>query len=269
MLPWDNHVHTKLCKHADGEAHAYAAAAVERGLRGLTFADHAPSPDDSYDPGNRMCMHEFADYATTVAQLRQEYPDRVRFGIEADYYEGCEQFLRDWLPAQGFDVVLGSVHYIGDWAFDNPAARKGWDRIKRIDAWSRYFDLVARMARTRMYDVAAHLDLPKKFEHRIPDADIRRLAAPALDEIAAAGMSIEVNTGGLRRPVREIYPSTMLLELARERDIPVCFGSDAHTAADVGADFGKALDCVRGIGYTETACYEKRERQMVALPAGC
>jgi hypothetical protein len=35
---------------------------------------------------------------------------------------------------------------------------------------------------------------------------------------------------------------------------------------DVGIDFDKALDLVRGVGYTTTVRFEKRRRTIVPLP---
>jgi histidinol-phosphatase (PHP family) len=85
-----------------------------------------------------------------------------------------------------------------------------------------------------------------------------------LDRIAAAGMAVELNTGGLRKPVAEIYPSPLLLSLIRERDIRICFGSDAHEPGQVGMDFDKALMLAREIGYTEFVRF--RNRKMISTP---
>ena len=53
------------------------------------------------------------------------------------------------------------------------------------------------------------------------------------------------------KPVAEIYPSASIVSLAQERDIPICFGSDAHSPLEVGRDFPAALQLARDSGYTE------------------
>ena len=53
----------------------------------------------------------------------------ILFGIEADYYSGCEDFLKPWLKEQDFDIVIGSVHFIREWGFDNPAEIRIWDAV--------------------------------------------------------------------------------------------------------------------------------------------
>jgi histidinol-phosphatase (PHP family) len=132
--------------------------------------------------------------------------------------------------------------------------------------WREYFALLGRLVGTRLYDVVGHFDLPKKFGHRISDRDLCELAPPVLDRVAAAGMAIEINTSGLRRPVGEVYPSAAILAMARERDLPIVFGSDAHEPEHVGADFEQAVATARAAGYTHVLTWRARRSEAVPLP---
>lgn len=264
MMP-DYHLHTSLCKHARGMPLAYRAAARERSIPEICFTDHCPTPD-GYDPDHRMSMDRFSDYRQAVFELRDgEKPD-VLFGIEADYYEGCEPFLREWLPSQSFDFVLGSVHFIDHWGFDNPEHRHVWDSVDIQETWREYFALIGRLAESGLFDAVGHLDLPKKFGFRPSERDLAEMARPAMDKIAKSGMGLEINASGLRKPVGEIYPSEPLLTLARERDIPICFGSDAHSPGEVGDGFEAALDMARQAGYTHSFRILQRKKFLVPLP---
>jgi histidinol-phosphatase (PHP family) len=273
MLP-DYHIHTKLCKHAEGEVSAFRARAADLGLPEICFTDHVPNPD-GYDPVNRMRLDQFDLYRTMIADLARP-PEAgqppVLFGVEADYYDGCERFLQDWLPRQEFDLVLGSVHYIANWGFDNPDERHVWDSVDVTNTWAAYFAIIgkladSRLAGRRLADVVGHLDLPKKFGHRPSDRDLKEMAQPVLDRVAEAGMAIEINSSGLRRPVHEIYPSALLLSLAKERDIPICFGSDAHRPEEVGWQFDASLALARSVGYTHAVRFRRRRPSPYALPA--
>jgi len=264
MLP-DYHLHTSLCKHAEGSPREYRNAARARGISEICFTDHCPAPD-GYDPEHRMSIHDFPEYRRSILELQGRDDPLVLFGIEADYYDGCERFLEDWLPFQSFDLVLGSVHYIDNWGFDNPDDRHVWDSVDINDTWRGYFRLIERLADSRLFDTVGHLDIPKKFNHRPSDRALREMAAPALDRVAEAGMGIEINASGLRKPVGEIYPSETLLSLARDRDIPICFGSDAHRPSDVGADLDAALDLARSVGYTHAFRIRQRKKRLVPLP---
>jgi histidinol-phosphatase (PHP family) len=213
-------------------------------------------------------MEDFSDYRAMIRDLQDGQAPEVLFGIEADYYDGCERFLERWLPAQGFDFVLGAVHFIDAWGFDNPEDRHVWDSVDLRDTWRSYFGLIERLAASGLFDAVAHLDLPKKFGHRPSERELTEMAAPAMDRIARAGMGIEVNAAGLRKPVGEVYPSALLLSLAREREIPICFGSDAHRPEEVGGGLDAALALALQAGYTHAFRIRARQKVLVPLP-GC
>jgi histidinol-phosphatase (PHP family) len=261
----DYHMHTPLCKHAGGLPAQYLARAEELGLTEICLTDHCPAPD-GYDPANRMEIESFPEYQAIYSDIREAAKIPVLFGIEADYYRGNDGFLERWLPEQGFDYVLGSVHYVANWGIDNPAEINTWKTANVDDAWNEYFILVRELAETTLYDSVAHIDLPKKFAFRPKEALIPDIVAPALDSIAEADMAIEINTSGRRRTVHEIYPSPQILSMAKERDIPILFGSDAHRPQDVGADFVRAIELAKSAGYTEYVTYRQRERTVLPIP---
>ena len=110
-----------------------------------------------------------------------------------------------------------------------------------------------------MYDTLAHPDLVKKFGH-VPKEDLGPMFQDALACVKEYGLAIEVNTAGLRKKCREIYPSRRLLEIAFDLGIPVVTGSDAHAPSEVGAGFDEAAALLRGAGYREVSRFEKRRR---------
>ncbi len=262
----DYHMHTTLCKHAEGTVQEYAEMAALKKLTEICFTDHCPAPG-GYDPVNRMLLSQFSEYTQMIRSVQASVKLPVLFGIEADFYPDCERFLSDWLPAQNFDFVLGSVHYIKDWAFDDPRMISIWRSANVEQAWREYFKLVAELAETGMYDSLSHPDLPKKFGYRPSDTVISEIVQPALDAIAKAGMCIEINSSGLRRTVKEIYPSPGILSLARERNIPITFGSDAHSPNEVAHAFDLSITLAKEAGYTQFARYKNRKRTLHPLPA--
>jgi len=260
-------MHTTLCKHATGEIGEYVQAARKKGLKEICFTDHIPAPD-GYDADHRMEITLFPSYRDTIIKLRRNSRNpAILFGIEADYYNGCEKFLKKWLVEQDFDLVLGSIHYIRYWGFDNPDERTVWDSVDVPETWREYFDLLRKLADSRFYDVVGHLDIPKKFGYRPDNSLLKDMVAPALDAISKAGMAIELNTSGLRKTVKEIYPSLAILKMANERGIPICFGSDAHRPEEVGYAFDKALKLAKEAGYTQYVRFKHRKQFPTKLPS--
>ncbi|HPA77233.1 MAG TPA: histidinol-phosphatase HisJ family protein [Kiritimatiellia bacterium] len=264
-LPPDYHTHTELCRHAEGRPGDYFRAAAARGLPAVACTDHSPAPD-GFDPEHRMTTDEFEVYEQWFREEQDRHALPCLFGIEADWYPGCELYMTEWLAAQDFDLVIGSVHYLDYWAFFHSSIGQLWEREDVGQVWRQYFELIRGLAASGMYDIIGHIDLPKKFGHRPPDGEFREIVLPVLDAIAGAGTAIEINTSGFFHPVAEAYPSAQILHWARERDIPITFGSDSHKPKRVGNRFEDALALAKEAGYAHSLQFSKRRKTLCPLP---
>lgn len=263
-LPPDYHMHTPLCKHAEGDPLEYARAAAAAGVPQIAITDHGPT-DDGFGIDHRMELAQFGDYLDMVGRAKRDSPVPILLGIEADYYRGCVRFLAPFLERHPFDIVLGSVHFLNYWG--HPTEPRGLaDGFDPLETWRLYFQRIGELADTRLYDVVAHLDLPKRFLPTPPIEKLKQFALPALDRIAAAGMAIEINTSGARHLAGEMYPSLALLSWARERGIGLTFGSDAHLPIRVGEGFLAAVSLARTAGFTTSRIYERRRFREIPLP---
>ena len=262
----DYHIHTNLCGHAIGEMADYVKEAISSDLEEIGFNDHLPLNGDSGKEQNlSMAFDELPHYVSEVMNLRKSYPEiRIKLGIEADFTPGTESYTRELLTRYDFDYVMGSVHYIGEWAFDHPGERKEWDSRDVDSVYKEYFELLRKSARTSLFDIIGHCDLVKKFGNR-PVGEISRDLDDTAKVFKECGVAIEINTSGLRKPVSEIYPSCEILQVYRKYDVPIVFGSDAHTPDDVGRDFDKAVSLARQAGYQEFVTFENRNMKYQKL----
>lgn len=261
----DYHLHTPLCGHAIGRPEEYVQRAVGLELLEVGFSCHSPMPP-GYDPANRMRPERFPDYLEIVRRCRENFPGfPVKLGLEADFHPGTEDYVRSVLTMAEFDYVIGSVHYLGSWGFDNPDQAAGFGTRDLYEIYSDYYRALAGLARSGLCDIVGHPDLIKKFGHR-PPRDTAGLETRALEEVARAGLALEVNTSGLRRPVTEIYPSLRILRTAREMGIGIVFGSDAHEPGHVGYAFDRAAALARQAGYTRFRRYSRRRYEELPLP---
>ncbi len=260
----DIHMHTHLCRHAKGEPVDSARRAVELGLAEIGISEHCPMPS-RFDQ-LRMQEKDFGRYLEMVEAARRAFPNlRILLGVEAEYIAGQEDEIRRFLGRANWDYVIGSVHYIGDWNFDAPEAVAVWKKADLLEQWRLYFELWKKAAATGLYDTLGHPDLVKKFGF-VPRTPCEDLFRDALAEVARRGLAIEINTAGLRKPVKEIYPSATFLRIAREMNIPITLGSDAHAPGEVGMNFREAVALARACGYTEFARFSKRQRTLHPLP---
>jgi histidinol-phosphatase (PHP family) len=214
----------------------------------------------------RMEWEEFPRYLEMVAEAQAEYPNLpIRLGLEVDYLENGEKWIEELASKADFDYLIGSVHYIAPgWDVDNPKYISRFTEGSVEDIWRIYWRLYEKAIRSRLFDFVGHPDLPKKFGHR-PPGDLRHYYEPVIQALVDTGIAFEINTAGLRKDVKEMYPARPFLEMARAAGVPLLINSDAHAPGEVGADFDKATALARDVGYTETLRFEKRRPIRVPL----
>jgi len=261
----DYHVHTAWCGHATGTPREYVDAAVAAGLGEIGFAVHVPVTIPIKEKIN-LNREQFALYLDEAPRLRDEYAGRiaVRIAGEFDYIPGQEAEIEEFATAFPYDYLLGAVHFLGNWNVDNPRSVNRWETADVAAVYRRYYELLAEAARSGTFDIVSHFDLVKKFGYR-PDEDVTDAETAAADAVAEAGMTVEINTAGWRKPVGEQYPSAKILRLLRERNIPLCLGSDAHAPDQVGHRFDEAAALARSLGWTALAHYRRRERTLAPV----
>lgn len=216
------------------------------------------------------CTESLESYLRLVEEARRAGL-AVKLGLEWDFLPGYEAELERVLRAYPWDYAIGSVHWIPPrasggawWGFDNPDWDAEWRRRDALEVYREYFRLIEAAARTGFFDWIGHADVIKVFGHR-PAADITDLYESAARAFAAAGVCVEINTAGWRKPVGEIYPAPAFLEACRRAGVPTLINSDAHAPDDVGRDFDRAVGVARAAGYAEAATFAGRARAMRPL----
>jgi histidinol-phosphatase (PHP family) len=259
-MPADYHSHTPLCLHACGEPEAFVDAALAAGITEYGISDHAPQRPEPFDDW-RMLEAQLPEYFDWVARARAHADGRIpiRVGLECDWLPGCESWIEDLASRHEWDYLIGSVHYLGSWDFDNPKWLGRWAQEDIAGVWSHYWKTYAAMAESGLFDILGHPDLIKKFAH-VPAGELGHYYEPAIDAIAASGATIELNTAGWHKPCGEAYPAPGFLELACSAGIPLVISSDSHAPGEIGRDFDKAVAVARAAGYRETQLFERRRR---------
>jgi histidinol-phosphatase (PHP family) len=256
-------MHTPLCRHAVGEPTEYAAQAVAAGLSEIGFTDHSPMKRDDFDNW-RMRFDQLGEYVEKVRKAQREHPQLIiRLGLEVDFIPGHEDWIRELAALHPWDYFIGSVHYVSDsWDVDNPEKLSNWRGRDPYEVWSIYFERLTKAAESKLFEIMGHADLPKKFCF-YPQQDCRALFERFLDAAKKADVAVELNTAGLRKECKEIYPSPAILRLAHSKGVPIAFGSDAHRPDEVGMDLTQAVELARSVGYSQRCRFVQRQRDFV------
>jgi HisJ family histidinol phosphate phosphatase len=258
---YDNHMHTPLCKHAEGEPEEYAEMALQRGLKGIVMTCHSPMPDNFW-PEVRMAPEEFPQYVEMVERAAKVYAGKldVRLGMETDYFPGMEWWAEKLNEQANFNHVLGSVHFF------SPEYKSKFWKGDVLEFYKTYFNHVADSAETGLFDTLAHPDLVKNFYPEHYDLEkLQDTIEAVLDRIAKTGVAMELNTSGVHKKYPELNPGPKLLSLMKARNIPVVLGSDSHSPRRVSADFSYAMDILEEAGYGKVSYFLNRKRFDVNL----
>jgi histidinol-phosphatase (PHP family) len=271
-MPADYHMHTPLCRHATGEPTELAAQAVRLGLPEIGFSDHNPMPQDGFDAW-RMNLSELDRYIANVQQARRDHPGLViKLALEVDFLPGYEDWVPDLASRFHWDYLIGSVHYLSPpWAIDDPSRLSEWKQRDPLSVWTDYCHRLTQAVESGLFDIIGHADLCKKFcffpnqPGRFAAGDYSELFVPFLQAASRRGVAMELNTAGLRKDCKEIYPSPAIVRRAAQLGVPITFGSDAHAPEEVGLNLAEAVQLARSAGYTECCRFTGRKREMVSI----
>ena len=258
---------------SDGRASigAMIAGAAAAGLAEFGLSDHfalTPYTDTnahewSMPTNGRMLQNCLAELRSGAATA----PLPVRLGVEADFFPETWPQAQALLHSLDLDYVIASVHYVERFPVDSAA--RHWESLSQaeIDRIHRgYWERIRQLAEHRLGDIVGHLDLPKKFGF-YPVADLSRETGAALDAIAAAGMTVELNTAGWDKPCAAPYPSAELLAEVHRRSIPVTLTADAHAPAELTRHFARGAALLRACGFTTIRAFAKRQPRELPIPA--
>jgi histidinol-phosphatase (PHP family) len=254
----DYHLH--LWPHSQSDAQAtvdqvgeYCEHAVAAGVTEIAVTEHLfrftqakdrlggfwdDLPGDALRPGMAAYWDHHArvdlDSYVEVVQAVKDAGLPVVLGLEVDYYQDRMDDVADLLRGYPFDVLLGSVHWLGTWRFDvlnDPQVMAEWS-VRDIDSvWEEYTRAMEELGASGICDVFAHPDLVKiaGLVPAFPDEFYDRMVEAAV----SSGMAAEVSSAGWRKPVGEEYPAPPLLRRYIAQGVPLTTASDAHALPDV------------------------------------
>lgn len=246
-------MHTPLCKHAVGNPIEYVKCAYEAGLKVIGFSDHCPAPTN-FDTECRMNLDQIEEYIEMIDKVKNNpYGVEVLCGMEIDYVPERMDEVVLLINSYDFDYIIGSIHYVDDYAFDNPDFIYRWNTPEKIDfVWNKYADLLKEMVTSVKLDIIGHIDLPKKFGMFPRNMDsFQSNLSEVIRMTSERNILIEINTAGKRKVVKEFYPSLDIMKLIKINGGNITFGSDAHRPNEVASDFDTAASLATDAGFKD------------------
>ncbi|MEK4230339.1 histidinol-phosphatase HisJ [Solibacillus sp. FSL H8-0538] len=251
----DGHIHTPFCPHGSTDSfEQYIEKAIEQNFASISFTEHAPLPagfiDPTPDQDSGMKAALLQPYLQELRTLKELYQDKItiHIGLEVDYISGFELETRHFLNEVGpfLDDAILSVHFLKHddaYCCIDFSEEVYLNFAKQIGSIRSMYDLYYKTVR-KSIDADLGSYKPKRIGHptlihkfqlahqeQIDDAaQIKQL----LRYMKVAGYELDVNSAGLSKPLcKEPYPPFPFIDFAKSIELPLVFGSDAHTAQDL------------------------------------
>jgi len=270
--------------YPDGHVEAYVEAAAARGINEVGFTEHlyrcieaepiisrfweqepnlrlAASSRHLYEEDLNLSLNDYVE--VVLAAKARGLP--VLLGLEVDFFRDRFEAVIDLLAPYPWDYLIGSVHFIGGWSYDDPMVVDEYQRRGVDRAWEHYFALETELAASGAVDVLAHVDVIKKLGYR-PPAPPRQLYEGVVAAAASSGTAVEVSSQGLRFPAKEIYPAPDLLAMFRRAGVGITLASDAHRPRQAGWGRRPVVEAALAAGYTHNLRFAARCSVEVPLP---
>ncbi|MCL4433825.1 MAG: histidinol-phosphatase [Actinobacteria bacterium] len=253
---------------------AYCSKAQERGVAEIAITEHffrfkqamqllpglvASEKDDAlassmvayFEFHARSDLDAYVEYV--LAAKHAGLP--VRLGLEVDYYAGSMDRVSYLLSGYPFDVLLGSVHWLGTWRFDDlddPLSMQQWNAAPVETIWRQYANALSELLDTGTCDVVAHPDVIKVTGQKPPQNS--GLWDQLAEIISRSGMAAELSSAGWRKPAAEPYPSPELFSRLVKLGVSFTTASDSHSLGLVAdqSDRLRSILTVAGVNTIRT-----------------
>lgn len=166
------------------------------------------------------------DFKRLAAEIRgREYPVKISFGLEICYFEQHKDYISDITDDGFFDYLLGSVHWVDNWTFNQ--RKYQWLGKSTDYIYKRYFELENSLVESGIFDIIAHPDLITCHD-LYPGFDLSDTYRELCENIKAHNMCLEMNTS------KGLGINKQFFDIAGSVGVDFSTGSDAHRAEDVG-----------------------------------
>ncbi|SES37614.1 histidinol phosphate phosphatase domain-containing protein [Psychrobacillus sp. OK032] len=210
------------------------------------------------------------DFVTTILRAKEKWHREgveLKLGIEADYFAGCETEINELLSRYPWDYVIGSIHFVDGWGFDNPQTVDKFEVVDLKALYEQFFTTVEKAIRSELFDFVAHLDNLKVFNFQVDDVNFmmswyKRIA----DALVETRTATEVNAGlYYRYPVKEMCPGPDFVKVLVERGVEFTVSSDSHYPDDLGKYTVVNADMLRCLGVQTLVGFDKRIKKYHSL----
>lgn len=258
MVMKDLHIHLEQGPYTVAWAEQFIERAVQTGMDEICLLEHSvrfkefhPTFREAREyslyqkrwfEGKAKSAGSIDDFKRLGDTLRKKrYPIKVSFGLEICWFPQHAQQIEQLISDGYFDYLLGSVHWIDNWSFNQ--RKYQWLGKDCNQIYKRYFALENELVESGLFDMIAHPDLIR-CHGLYPDYDLTDTYRTLCQKAKAHHVRMEMNTA------RSIGMNSALLQIAKETGVTFSTGSDAHCPQRVGFGIPEATQRISSVYQT-------------------
>ncbi len=256
----------QYCSHAKDKLEDIILEYIRQGFTRVGITEHVPPiSDDFLYPGEvvlnltaKDIFSRFKAYFKELKTLKEKYVDKLKIyaGMETETIAGFKDHINMLISQFAPDYIVGSVHHVKNICFDYSIEE--YEKATRVcgstDAlYKVYFDQQYEMIKALKPFVVGHFDLIRIFD----DGYEKRLTKPGITDkidrnlelIKDLGLVMDFNLRPLSKGKKEPYIALSILKKARDLDICLVPGDDAHGVLETGSHVNTAITILEKYGF--------------------
>lgn len=176
--------------------------------------------------GKEKEAHSIEEYIALIDMIRaSDYPIKINFGMEICWFEQHEEYIRDLVSNGYFDYLIGSVHWVDNWTFNQ--RKYHWKNRDVDEIYRRYYEMSNTLISSGIFDIIAHPDLIG-CHSLYPSYNLENTYIDLCKNAKQNNVAIEMNTS------KSLGINQQFLNVALDTGVMFSTGSDAHRPQDVG-----------------------------------
>lgn len=267
----DCHLHSTHSGDSDTPMEEMILQGISQGLATMCFTEHMDIdyPDSPEMPGSVFLLNTDS-YLYDLARLKEKYRDRLRllFGVELGLQPEIMRQNAVYAKSYEFDFIIGSSHVCHG---KDPYYPDFFQGRTEEEAYREYFESIwENIKKFSSFDVYGHLDYVVRYGPNM-DRDYsyekyRDIFDEILKLLIENGKGIELNTGGIKKGMKDFHPCADVLKRYRELGGEIItVGSDSHDALHIADSFGRAAEVLKECGFRYYTIFEKRTPEYIKL----
>jgi len=267
----DYHLHSSFSGDSKTPMEDMILHAIELGLKSICFTEHMDfdypitptTPKDYFTINTDSYLYE-------LIKMKEKYTKQISvlFGIELGLQPHLAKENAKYIKEYDFDFVIASSHLCNR---EDVYLSSFYEGKSDNEAYREYFEsILENIRKFTNFDVYGHLDYVVRYGRNKDNdyfyEDYSDVFEAILKLLIDKEKGIEINTGGIKKDLKELHPATKIIKRYRELGGEIItVGSDSHTCSDMCQGFDWAAEVLKECGFRYYAVFEKRVASFMPL----